>query len=99
MGVTDEQLLSLGSYQTSAAFDELERAALDLAVAMAAAPAEIPDELVARLREHLDERQLIELAAAIAWENYRARFDRVFRIQSSGFSAGAVCALPEKSSA
>jgi len=98
MGVTEEQLLSLGSYQTSDAFDELERAVLDLAVAMAQAPTEIPDELVARLREHLDEAQLVELSAAIAWENYRARFNRVFRVQSSGFSEGAVCALPEKAS-
>lgn len=96
MGVTEEQLLSLASYETSDAFDELERAVLDLAVAMARTPADVPDELVARLREHLDEAQLVELVMAIAWENYRSRFNRVFRIQSSGFSEGAVCALPEK---
>jgi hypothetical protein len=38
----------------------------------------------------------VELAASIAWENYRARFNRVFGVRSSGFSEGAFCALPER---
>ena len=68
---------------------------LDLAVAMAKTPAEIPNGLMERLRARFDEAQLVELAAVIAWENYRARFNRVFGVQSSGFSHGAFCALPE----
>ena len=70
---------------------------LDLAVAMARTPADIPAELTARLREHFDEAQLVELAAALAWENYRARFNRVFGVRSAGFSEGAFCVLPETS--
>jgi len=96
MGVTEQQLLELSQYQTSDAFDDLERAALDLAVAMARTPTEIPSELTQRLRKDLDEAQLVELAATIAWENYQARFNRVFGVRSSGFSEGAFCALPEK---
>jgi 4-carboxymuconolactone decarboxylase len=63
---------------------------------MARTPAEIPDDLIDRLRAEFDETQLVELAAAIAWEHYRARFNRVFRIQPAGFSEGAVCVLPER---
>ena len=96
MGVTEQQLLELSQYQTSDAFDDLERAALDLAVAMARTPTDIPSELTQRLRKDLDEAQLVELAATIAWENYQARFNRVFGVRSSGFSEGAFCALPEK---
>jgi alkylhydroperoxidase family enzyme len=96
MGVTEQQLLELSRYQTSDAFDDLERAALDLAVAMARTPTEIPSELAQRLRKDLDEAQLVELAATIAWENYQARFNRVFGVRSSGFSEGAFCAMPEK---
>jgi hypothetical protein len=59
------------------------------------APVDVPPELRARLRRHFDQTQLVELAAAIAWENYRARFNRVFGIGPVGFSAGAVCAVPE----
>jgi alkylhydroperoxidase family enzyme len=99
MGVTEQQLLDLSRYQTSEAFDARERAALDLAVAMAKTPAEIPAELTSRLREHFDEAQLVELAATIAWENYLARFNRVFGVRSSGFSEGAFCPLPEKHAA
>ena len=96
MGVTEEQLLDLGRYQSSPAFDAAERAAIDLAVAMAKTPTEIPAELTSRLREHFDEAQLVELAASIAWENYLARFNRVFGVRSSGFSEGAFCPMPEK---
>jgi alkylhydroperoxidase family enzyme len=98
MGVTERQLSELGEYQNSDAFDSAERAALDLAVATAKTPAEIPNELTQRLRQYLDEAQLVELAATIAWENYQARFNRVFGVRSSGFSEGALCALPEKHS-
>lgn len=93
--MTEQQLLELPRYETSQAFDDRERAVLDLAVAMARTPAEIPSELTERLKKYFDEAQLVELAAAVAWENYRARFNRVFGVQSSGFSEGAFCALPE----
>jgi alkylhydroperoxidase family enzyme len=96
MGVTERQLMDLGRYETSDAFDEIERLVLDLAVAMAKTPTEIPGDLRERLRKHFDEAQLVELVAAIAWENYRARFNRVFGVQSSGFSEGTFCALPER---
>jgi hypothetical protein len=39
---------------------------------------------------------MVKLTSAIAWENYRARFDHAFGIEVGGFSAGAVCALPER---
>jgi alkylhydroperoxidase family enzyme len=34
---------------------------------------------------HFSTPQLVELAAAIAWENYRARSNRVFGFGSEGF--------------
>jgi hypothetical protein len=94
MGVTEQQLRELGGYEISEAFDHVERAALDLAVAMAKTPTEIPSELSERLRKHFEEAQLVELASTIAWEHYQARFNRVFGVRSSGFSEGAFCALP-----
>ncbi len=95
-GVSEQQLHELPRYQESPAFSPLERSVLDLAVAMAQTPVEVPPALVAELRHHLDQTQLVELAAAIAWENYRARFNRVFGVQPVGFSAGAACAVPER---
>lgn len=94
-GVSEQQLRDLACYRESPAFSEVERVVLDLASAMANTPAEVSPELLASLRRHFDEAQLVELAAGIAWENYRARFNRVFGVGPVGFSAGAVCAIPE----
>jgi alkylhydroperoxidase family enzyme len=94
--VTEEQLRDMPRYRESPAFSEIERLVIDLAVEMSKQRVEVPDELISRLREHFDDKQLVELAASIAWENYRARFNRVFGVAPVGFSEGAFCALPER---
>lgn len=96
LGVTEEQMRDLAKYRESPAFSELERLVLDLAVEMVKNPVEPPPELLAALRRHLDEAQLVELTAALAWENYRARFNRVFGVQPVGFSEGSYCVVPER---
>jgi alkylhydroperoxidase family enzyme len=98
-GVTEEQLVALPAYKDSSAFSEVERLVLDYAVAMTETPVEVPDALFAALRARLDAQQIVELTAAIAWENYRARFDHAIGIGSQGFSEGAFCALPERKAA
>ncbi len=99
LGITEEQLRDLPRYQESEAFSEDERLVIELAVEMARVPVEVPPELTGRLHKRFDEAQLVELAATIAWENYRARFNRVFGIRPVGFCEGDFCALPERQSA
>lgn len=99
LGVSEQQLRDLPRYRESPAFSERERLTLDLAVEMARTPVALPPELLAALRQEFSEAQLVELAAATAWENYRARFNRVFGVRPVGFSEGAFCALPERRSA
>jgi alkylhydroperoxidase family enzyme len=94
IGITQEQVESLANYAVSSAFSELEKLALAYADAMTRTPAEIPDSLFEKLRATLNEAQLVELTATIAWENYRARFNHAFGIESANFTEGAVCALP-----
>ena len=72
----------------------MERLVLEYADAMTRTPVEVPDALFARLRERFGEAQLVELTSAIAWENYRARFDHAFGIEGENFSECAVCAMP-----
>ena len=93
-GISEEQVLGLAEFESSPAFTELEKLVLRYAVAMTETPVEVPDELFAELRKHFSPKQMVELTSAIAWENYRARFDHAFGIEAEGFSAGAVCALP-----
>jgi alkylhydroperoxidase family enzyme len=95
-GVTDEQLADLSRYRESSAFGAVEKLVLDLAVGMAATPANVGDELFAELRKHFTDAQLVELVSDIAMGNFRSRFNRAFLCQPAGFSEGAFCPLPEK---
>jgi alkylhydroperoxidase family enzyme len=72
----------------------LEKLVLRYATLMTETPVDVPDELFAELREQFSPQQLVELTSAIAWENYRARFDHAFGIEAEGYSAGAVCPVP-----
>jgi AhpD family alkylhydroperoxidase len=94
-GVSEAKLRALPTYAASPEFSDVERVVLDLAVGMTRTPVDVPDELFARLREHFDEAQLVELANEIAIENYRARFNWAFGIGSQNFSEGSYCARPE----
>lgn len=41
----------------------------------------VGDALFSRLQTHFSEAQIVELAGEIAFENFRARFNRIFDIQ------------------
>ncbi len=94
-GVTEEQLRDFHDYRESGAFSALEKLVLEYAEDMTRTPAVVREDLFSALHKHLDEAQLVELTAAIAWENYRARFNHAFGMGSQGFSEGAFCPLPE----
>ena len=95
-GVTERQLRDLASFRDSEAFSPLEQLVLAYAEAMTRTPASVPDALFENLRAELDERQLVELTAAIAWENFGARFNRALDIRAQDFSQGAYCPTPER---
>lgn len=94
-GIAETQLHDIARFEESAAFNAQEKLVLRLAAAMSRTPAHVDDELFAALRAEFSEPQLVELATAVAWENHRARFNRVFGILAEGFSEGAFCPLPE----
>jgi alkylhydroperoxidase family enzyme len=74
----------VAGWRNSRLFTPAERTAMELAEAMSAAPATVTDELFAEVQKHFTEEQIVELAATIAMENYRARMNRVFLIESEG---------------
>src|SRR5438552_300434 len=99
VGVTETQLRDLPAYRTSASFSPLEKVVIEYAETMTHTPVDVPEALFAALRQHFNEAQLVELTAAIAWENYRARFAHALAIEAQGFSEGAFCILPERPAA
>jgi alkylhydroperoxidase family enzyme len=86
--------MALADFEHSPDLSEVEKLVLRYAEAMTQTPVAVSDELFAEARRHLNEKQLVELTSAIAWENYRARFDHAFGIEAEGFSEGAFCPVP-----
>ncbi|HSB28394.1 MAG TPA: hypothetical protein VLE19_11090 [Pyrinomonadaceae bacterium] len=79
--MTDQKLLALTGNEL-AGFNAPERLVIELADAMADTPSNISDDLYSRLREKFSEEQLLQLGAQIAFENYRARLNRIFDVGS-----------------
>ena len=74
----------MADWRNSPLFTPPERAALEITEAMSLTPATVTDEMFAEAQNHFSEEQLVELAATIAMENYRARMNRVFLVESEG---------------
>jgi alkylhydroperoxidase family enzyme len=51
-------------------------------------PAKVSDDLYTRLRNQFSEEQLMQLGAQIAFENYRARWNRIFNVESDNLYQG-----------
>jgi alkylhydroperoxidase family enzyme len=63
-------------------FNHTERLVIELADAMTDTPGNVSDDLYARLRDKFSEEPLMQLGAQIAFENYRARWNRTFNVES-----------------
>jgi AhpD family alkylhydroperoxidase len=96
-GVREDELRDLLCYRDSPHFSSLDKSVLDYAVCMTKAPMVLPDKLFLDLGAQLGTPALVELTAAIAWENYRARFNHAFGAKEEGYSEGAFCLLPPAS--
>ncbi|MFN2461519.1 MAG: carboxymuconolactone decarboxylase family protein [Candidatus Velthaea sp.] len=82
LGIADEKLLDIDRYESSDLFDDTERLALRYADAITLSDRDVDDALFAALRERFSEDALVELTAAIAWENASSKFNRALRIPS-----------------
>ena len=90
-GLSEDELKDLIDWEASERFDQLDKLVLGYSDAISRTPVDVSDELFAQLREHFDEEQMVELTAAIAWENWRARFNWAFGLGKEGYSEGAYC--------
>lgn len=81
-----EKIRAIPDWQDSEVFTELERLVMLYAEAMTITPPLVTDDLVTRLRQHLDEAEFVELTAVIAAENLSARMNAAFGLTAQGFS-------------
>lgn len=80
-GLTREQLDALDRWQDSAAFDPRQRAALALTDTMTR-DVQVPPALIAEVRSHLGDREVVELVATIAAYNMVSRVLEALQIHS-----------------
>ena len=85
-GLSDDKLRAVLNDDRTL-FNDTERLAIELADAMTDTPANVSDDLYARLRRQFSEEQLMQLGAQIAFENYRARWNRIFNVESDNLYA------------
>ncbi len=89
-GATAEKIeAALGKYRKSELLTVKEKLALELCERMTYTSKRVTDQFFKRLKRHYKEEELVELAAIIALENFRSKFNPVFAVESQGF-----CPLP-----
>ena len=88
-GVTLEKLSAVDRFRESPLFSEPERAALVFAEAASRTPTAVTEVEFEPLRRHFTVPQIVELAATIAIEHFRAKFNTALGVQSQG-----LCFLP-----
>lgn len=74
-GAEAEQLQNVWEYRTHPAFSDAERAALDFSIAASSIPNAVDDDIQARLHEHWDEGEIVELLGVIALFGYLNRWN------------------------
>ena len=91
-GSDPAKVRAVAQWRTSPLFDDRERAVLEYAELVTATPVSVEPEVVARLRRHLGEAEMVELAGWVALENLRSRFNGGLGLRSQGFAES--CAVP-----
>jgi alkylhydroperoxidase family enzyme len=84
-GSTEDKVRQVPEWRTSTLFSPAERVALEFAERVTITGEKVDDELFTRVRGHFDEAQVVELAAAVALENFRSKFNPALGIEAQGF--------------
>ncbi len=80
VGLTDEQLGALADYASSGSFDDLQKSVMAFAEQVTK-KARADLSVLERLKEELDDRELVELLFAIGIANITNRFNETFSIK------------------
>jgi len=79
------------TWRESKLLSEAERLALEYAERITYTDQKVDDAFFARLKQHYSEAQIVELTAAIAFENFRSKFNPTLGVEAQGF-----CMVPKR---
>ena len=85
-GIPEDKLEALERYAEHPGFTERERAAIAYAEMVTISPSDVSEAQFAELRRHFTEREIVELTAQAAFENFRARWNRSLRVEADGLA-------------
>ena len=75
LGIADKKLEAVWEFRTDPLFSDAERTALEVAVAGAAQPNAVTDELFAELKRYWNEGQIVEIVAVISMFGFMNRWN------------------------
>jgi alkylhydroperoxidase family enzyme len=75
LGVDEKKLEAVWEYRSSPLYTEAERVALDFAIAAASQPNDVSDELFARMRQHWNEGQIVEILGVVSMFGFMNRWN------------------------
>ena len=84
-GLSREKIEAALGVEECSDLSERERVALEYADRVSATPVDVPDEFFANLQQLFTEREIVELTAHIAHENYNAKSNRPLRVEANNF--------------
>ena len=76
---------ALGDYRKRQLFSARERLVLELAERMTYTNKRVTDRFFQRLKRHFSDEELVELAAIVALENFRSKFNPVLPLRPMAF--------------
>ena len=85
------KLAALADWRESNLYSEVERIALEYGERMTITGQTVDEAFFAKLKQHFNDAQIVELTAGIAMENFRSKFNAPLQIQAQGF-----CLLPKR---
>lgn len=74
-----------GDWRALDALDVADQLALEYAERMTATPPLIDSTFMARMTAHFDNPIIVQMAAIVAWENYRARMNVGLGVEGHSF--------------
>ncbi len=74
-GIPAEKLEKVWEFRSSPLFSEAERVALEFAIAAASQPNDVSDGLFARMKQHWNEGQIVEITALVSYFGFLNRWN------------------------
>src|SRR5215475_14169258 len=88
-GLSREKIDAALGVKESSNLSGRERIALEYADRVSLTPVDVPDEFFERLQRLFSEREIVELTAHIAHENYNGKSNRPLHVEANNF-----CEIP-----